>query len=148
MVRHASLETPGQRTYRHPGTDGARSGRVRSRERGVIIYDFEGDLFFGAAPDFQRFLDHGVGEAERREIRHIVLRLERIGKPDVVALEILDVFLKNARRQGLTILLAKIRPARTWPSSKSEFSTAIRRVRFQGRRNGLLFYLECDQARI
>jgi len=78
---------------------------------GVLIYDFEGDLFFGAAPDFQRFLEHAAGEAESREIRHIVLRLKRIRNPDVVALEVLDVFLKDARRDGLTILLAGIRPA-------------------------------------
>jgi sulfate permease, SulP family len=79
--------------------------------QGVLIYDFEGELFFGAAPDLQRFLEIAAEEAERREIKYIVFRLKRVRNPDVVALDVLDVFLKDARRQGLTVLLAGVRPA-------------------------------------
>jgi SulP family sulfate permease len=86
VVRHASFETPGQRTDRTP----ERVVRVRvasdPASEGVLIYDFDGDLFFGAAPDFQRFLDYRVSAAESREIKHIVSRLKRIRNPDVVAL--------------------------------------------------------------
>ena len=46
----------------------------------------------------------------RRQARYIVLRLKRVRNPDAVALEVLDVFLKEAHRDGLTIMLAGVRP--------------------------------------
>jgi sulfate permease, SulP family len=78
--------------------------------QGVLIYDFEGELFFGAAPDLQHFVGSAAEEAERRGIKYLVFRLKRVRNPDVVALEVLDVFLKDAQRQGLTVLLAGVRP--------------------------------------
>lgn len=77
---------------------------------GVLIYDIEGELFFGAAPDFERYLEKAAEEAQRREVRYIVLRLKRVRNPDLVALEVLDIFLKDARHRGLTVLLAGVRP--------------------------------------
>jgi SulP family sulfate permease len=79
--------------------------------QGVLIYDFEGELFFGAAPDFERYLEKAAEKAKSRGIKFIVLRLKRVRNPDVVALEVLDVFLQDARRNGLTVLLAGVRPA-------------------------------------
>jgi sulfate permease, SulP family len=78
--------------------------------QGVLIYDFEGEVFFGAAPDLERFLKLASRTAENRSIKYIVLRLKRVRNPDVVALEVLDIFLKDAQRKGLTILLAGVRP--------------------------------------
>jgi SulP family sulfate permease len=78
--------------------------------QGVLIYDFEGELFFGAAPDFERYLEKAAEKAESRGIKYIVLRLKRVRNPDVVALEVLDLFLQDARRNGLTVLLAGVRP--------------------------------------
>ena len=77
---------------------------------GVLIYDIEGELFFGAAPDFERYLEKAAEEAKRREVRYIVLRLKRVRNPDLVALEVLDIFLKDALHRGLTVLLAGVRP--------------------------------------
>jgi sulfate permease, SulP family len=79
--------------------------------QGVLIYDFEGELFFGAAPDFERYLEKATEKAKSRGIKFIVLRLKRVRNPDVVALEVLDVFLQDARRNGVTVLLAGVRPA-------------------------------------
>jgi sulfate permease, SulP family len=76
----------------------------------VLIYDIEGEFFFGAAPDLDKFLRAAADEAITRHAHFIVLRLKRVRNPDAVALETLDVFLKEARRQGLTILLAGVRP--------------------------------------
>jgi len=76
----------------------------------VLIYDFEGDLFFGAAPDFERYLQSATDEAQARGVTCIVLRLKRVRNPDAVALEVLDRFLAEARAQGLTVLLAGVRP--------------------------------------
>ncbi|WP_026608007.1 SulP family inorganic anion transporter [Methylocapsa acidiphila] len=79
--------------------------------RGVLIYDFEGELFFGAAPDFERYLVRIGQEARSRNIKYIVLRLKRVRNPDAVALEVLDIFLNDARRRGLAVLLAGVRPS-------------------------------------
>jgi SulP family sulfate permease len=76
----------------------------------VLIYDFEGELFFGAAPDLEKHLQAAADEAKARHVRFIVLRLKRMRSPDAVALEVLDVFLKEAHREGLTVLLAGVRP--------------------------------------
>jgi sulfate permease, SulP family len=78
--------------------------------RGVLIYDFEGELFFGAAPDFEHFLEEAAQAAKERAIKYIVLRLKRVRNPDVVALEVLDLFLADAQRQGLKVLLTGVRP--------------------------------------
>jgi SulP family sulfate permease len=98
---------------------------VRSRvesdppSQGVLIYDIEGDLFFGAAPDFERYLEEAYAKAKAEDIRYLVLRLKRVRHPDVVALEVLDKFLGEARRSGLTVLIAGVRP---------ELLAALRRV--------------------
>ncbi|WP_425272290.1 SulP family inorganic anion transporter [Methylocystis parvus] len=76
----------------------------------VLIYDIEGEFFFGAAPDLDKYLRTAADEAVRRKAHFIVLRLKRVRNPDAVALETLDIFLKEARRDGLTILLAGVRP--------------------------------------
>lgn len=76
----------------------------------VLIYDFEGEFFFGAAPDIDKYLRAAADEAKRRNARYLVLRLKRVRNPDAVALETLDVFLKEAHREGLTVLLAGVRP--------------------------------------
>ncbi|ACB95320.1 SulP family inorganic anion transporter [Beijerinckia indica] len=78
--------------------------------QGVLIYDIEGELFFGAAPDLERYLEKALHQAWKQNIKYIVLRLKRVRNPDVVALEVLDTFLKDAKRENLTVLLAGIRP--------------------------------------
>jgi SulP family sulfate permease len=76
----------------------------------VLIYDLEGEFFFGAAPDLDRYLRDAADEAKQRGAHYIVLRLKRVRNPDAVALETLDVFLREAQRDGLTVLLAGVRP--------------------------------------
>jgi sulfate permease, SulP family len=76
----------------------------------VAIYDFEGDLFFGAAPELHAFLEKVKGEARPRGVKALVLRLKRVRNPDAVALEVLDLFLKDARKDGLIVFLAGLRP--------------------------------------
>lgn len=108
VLRSAKLKTqelivsPEQVVRAKIGTDGP--------ARNVLIYDVEGEFFFGAAPDLHTFLRNAADEAHKQGITHIVLRLKRVRNPDAVALETLDVFLKDARREGLTVLLAGVRP--------------------------------------
>ena len=88
----------------------------------MIVFDLEGELFFGAAPE----LDHTLDELRRRAIqqgtRFIVLRLKRMRNPDVVCLERIEHFLKDAEKNGITVLLAGVRP---------DFLQAITGLRFQ-----------------
>jgi SulP family sulfate permease len=92
-------------------------GVVRERlpndppNQGVLICDIEGELFFGAAPELERYLYEAAGRARQQGIKYLVLRLKRVRNPDVVALERLDVFLRESSESGLTVLLAGVRPA-------------------------------------
>lgn len=102
----------------------------------VLIYDVEGELFFGAAPDLHEFLTHAADTARERGVRQIVLRLKRVRNPDAVALEVLDVFLKDAKRDGLTILLAGVRP---------DLHTALQRIGIAERLGEEHIFVEQDR---
>jgi SulP family sulfate permease len=78
--------------------------------RSVGIYDLEGELFFGAAPDLERHLRGALDAAREQGIRHLVLRLKRVRDPDAVCLERLEHGLRDAQAEGFTVLLAGIRP--------------------------------------
>lgn len=77
---------------------------------GVQIYDIEGELFFGAAPDLSDFLSKALDDAKRQGVTQLVLRVKRVRNPDAVALEVFDVFLRDAQREGVTVKLAGVRP--------------------------------------
>jgi SulP family sulfate permease len=76
----------------------------------LLIYDMEGELFFGAAPEFDRFLAEILQEAGRTGIRHVVVRIRRARNPDAGAIEHLERFLRDADELGVTVLLAGVRP--------------------------------------
>lgn len=79
--------------------------------QGVLIHDIEGDLFFGTAPDLERYLDDVLTDARTRGIGHVVLRLKRARNFDAVTLEVLEHFLKEARTHDVVVLLAGLKPA-------------------------------------
>lgn len=80
------------------------------RSNSLLIYDLEGELFFGAAPELDRYLEQIKRETSRTGIKYIVLRLRRTRNPDVVVVEHLERFLRDAHQRGLTVLLAGVRP--------------------------------------
>ncbi len=51
-----------------------------------------------------------LDELARTEIKYIILRLRRVRNPDAVATEYLEHFLHDAEKQGITVLLAGLRP--------------------------------------
>jgi len=60
----------------------------------IIIYDLEGEVFFGSGPEFDRCFD-GLKQRTRDEgIGFVVLRLKRTRNPDLVFLERLEHFLR------------------------------------------------------
>ncbi len=88
----------------------------------MILIDLEGELFFGAAPELDRTLYELQRRAIQQNIPFIVLRLKRMRNPDVVCLERIEHFLKEMKRNKITVLLAGVRP---------DFEHAITRLRFQ-----------------
>jgi SulP family sulfate permease len=76
----------------------------------VLVFDLEGELFFGAAPELDRHFETIRERARRQGVRHIVLRLKRVRNPDVVCLEKLEHFLRETEDDGLIVLLAGLRP--------------------------------------
>ncbi len=104
--------------------------------RDVLIIDLEGELFFGAAPDLDKHLRAAVDEAVKRQTRYIVLRLKRVRNPDAVALEVLDVFLQEAHRDGLAVMLAGVRP---------DLLAALRRMGITKRHSEDLIFAEQEK---
>jgi SulP family sulfate permease len=76
----------------------------------MLLYDLEGELFFGAAPELDRCFDHLKQRTAAENIRHVILRLKRTRNPDMVALERFDHFLHDMQERGVTVLLCGVRP--------------------------------------
>jgi len=76
----------------------------------LIIHDLEGQLFFGAAPELDRFFDELKLRLVADGVRFVVLRLKRTRNPDMVCLDRFEHFLRDAEKMGVTVLLAGIRP--------------------------------------
>jgi sulfate permease, SulP family len=87
----------------------------------LLLYDLEGELFFGAAPELDRYFDELTHPAQAEGIRYIVLRVKRVRNPDLVCLERLEHFLRSSQNLGITVLLAGARP---------DLLDALRRLRF------------------
>ena len=81
-----------------------------ARADSVLIYDLEGELFFGAAPELDRALEEIKQETLATGVEYLVLRLRRTRNPDVVAMEHIEHFLRDAEKRGVTVLLAGVRP--------------------------------------
>jgi SulP family sulfate permease len=77
---------------------------------GFLLYDLEGELFFGAGPELERTFVEIQRQAKASASRHILLRLKRVRNPDVVSLEHLEHFLKHAQSEGIVVWLAGLRP--------------------------------------
>jgi sulfate permease, SulP family len=77
---------------------------------GFLLYDLEGELFFGAGPELEKILQRIQQQAVAARVEHILLRLKRVRNPDVVSLEHLEHFLKESRRIGISVWLAGLRP--------------------------------------
>jgi SulP family sulfate permease len=76
----------------------------------IVIFDLEGELFFGAAPELDRHLA-AIGERIRADdSKFVILRLKRVRHPDVVCIERIDHFLRELTERGVTVLLAGVRP--------------------------------------
>ncbi|MGB8402593.1 MAG: SulP family inorganic anion transporter [Mycobacterium sp.] len=130
----------------------------------ILIYDVEGELFFGAAPELERHLDDITARVKADGTKFVVLRLKRARNPDAVCIERIEHFLHDLTDLHVTVLLAGVRPdvldllgnvgLRHWfptshvfPEEDKEYSATLRAVRYAqsistpGRSNAELYYL-------
>jgi SulP family sulfate permease len=87
----------------------------------MVLYDLEGELFFGAAPDLDRYLDD-LRRRTKAGPQIVVLRVKRTRNPDLVCMERLHHFLVEMREHGVTVFLCGVRP---------DFAQAMNNLRFQ-----------------
>ncbi len=85
----------------------------------MVLLDLEGEFFFGAAPELDRYFD---GLRERADLRVIVLRVKRTRNPDIVCMERLQHFIVEMQSKGVTVLLCGVRP---------DFAQAMQNLHFQ-----------------
>jgi SulP family sulfate permease len=83
-------------------------GHPRSAD--FVVYDLEGELFFGAALHFGQCLDTIMRRIQDERLSHVVLRLKRVRHPDAVCLERLENFLKACAQRNVSVLLAGVQP--------------------------------------
>jgi SulP family sulfate permease len=67
-------------------------------------------MFFGAAPELDRYFDELKERALSKAIHVIIVRLKRTRNPDMVCLERLEHFIKDLRTKGINVLLCGVRP--------------------------------------
>jgi SulP family sulfate permease len=89
--------------------------------KSFVLYDLEGEVFFGAAPELERYFNQLTRRAKEEGVHHLVLRVKRVRNPDVVCLERLEHFLKSSESEGIVVLLAGVR---------QDLLDAMRRLRF------------------
>jgi SulP family sulfate permease len=112
----------------------------------LLIYDLEGELFFGAAPELDRYFDALKTRIEAQHVKFLVLRLKRVRNPDVVCIERLEHFLREENAHGVTVLLAGVRPdtaavlaninleswfpaSQVFPEEEEQYSSTLKAVR-------------------
>jgi SulP family sulfate permease len=123
----------------------------------IVIYDLEGELFFGAAPELDHHFDTLRARIHTDGVRFVILRLKRVRHPDAVCIERIEHFLREedgreANGHRVAILLAGVRPdtlkalrnigfdewfpaEQVFPEEDQEYSATLRAVRFA--RSGL-----------
>jgi SulP family sulfate permease len=116
-------------------------------DRAIVIYDLEGELFFGAAPELDRYLDTLRDRIRAERVAVVVLRLKRVRHPDAVCVERLAAFLHEEKDLGVRILLAGVRPdvltilrnirierwfpaEQIFPEEDKEYSATLKAVRY------------------
>jgi sulfate permease, SulP family len=118
-------------------------GVVRERQpadpvcTAVAVWDFEGEFFFGAAPELDRHFDRLKQRVHEQGVRYLVLRFKRVRNPDVVCIERLEHFLRESQKEGLVVLLAGLRP---------EFRTVLANLRFTAWYPAEHFFPEEDET--
>ncbi len=74
----------------------------------LAMFDLEGELFFGASPEFEELLDR-LRERANQGVKIVLLRVRRARNPDMVCLKLLEQFVVDMRAKRVTVLLCGVR---------------------------------------
>jgi SulP family sulfate permease len=88
----------------------------------LLLYDLEGELFFGAAPQLDCLFEKVKQRTANEGIRFVILRVKRTRYPDMVSMERFDHFLHEMETRGVTVLLCGVRTG---------FAKVMENLRFQ-----------------
>ncbi|MHB8971716.1 MAG: SulP family inorganic anion transporter [Pirellulaceae bacterium] len=86
----------------------------------MVILDLEGELFFGAAPELDRYFA-ALKPKIQAGLRIIVLRVKRTRNPDMVCMERFEHFLHEMEQKAVTVLLCGVR---------TDFDQAMKNLQF------------------
>jgi SulP family sulfate permease len=94
--------------------------RIRERLRGdpvcerLLIYSFEGDLFFGTEPELEKHftvIENASKEISTQEgVRVLILVLDRARNPDAAFIGLLEAFHTRLQKRNIILLLAGVQP--------------------------------------
>jgi SulP family sulfate permease len=73
----------------------------------VLVYGFEGEMFFGAVAALERHLEH-IESQLQPETKVLVLRLKRALNADAVAIAELEAFLDRMEARGIVVILCGV----------------------------------------
>ena len=74
----------------------------------ILIFGFEGDIFFGAAAAVEGHFETIEGRISR-DTKVVVLRMKRVRNPDAVGMHLLDEHIQRIESQGIHVLLVGVR---------------------------------------
>ncbi|MFZ4767511.1 MAG: SulP family inorganic anion transporter [Roseimicrobium sp.] len=100
-ISHVRLLTPESDTE----YDGALSLRGKTVPEGVVLFRFEGPLFFAAVEKLESALRSHTGKPQL-----IVFRMRHVPVVDASALHSLEVAVEKMQRDGVSILLTAVQP--------------------------------------
>ncbi len=92
----------------------ADSHQIRERRPGdeacpyIKIYHFEGEIFFGSAPEFESHLE-SIEERLDDGVRVLVLRVKHVRNPDAVCMHLLKEFIERVTARGVRLCLSGVR---------------------------------------
>lgn len=75
----------------------------------ILIWNLEGELFFGASPDLERHLEKIENLAADGAVRVIVLRMRDARNPDGVCLHLIGDFIRKLEQRKVAVLLCGVR---------------------------------------
>ncbi|MBP7948477.1 MAG: SulP family inorganic anion transporter [Verrucomicrobiales bacterium] len=100
-ISHVKLLTPDTDSE----FDGSNSLRGKSIPDGVVLFRFEGPLFFAAVEKLEAALRAHAGKP-----RLVIFRLRHVPAVDATALHSLEVAVEKMHRDGVTIVLTAVQP--------------------------------------
>ena len=110
-----------------------------SADPSIVIYDLEGELFFGAAPELDRYLSELSKRIADDDIKFLVLRLKRVRHPDVVCIERIEHFLREETERGVDRPARRGAPRHAACVEQRRIPKLVRRrARLPRRRRGIL----------